>query len=543
MTQTKNRAGALVGALATAAIMGIFYAAEQAADLPFPPFDIFQWISRILPGFLVTFGIDIIVTIIDAFNLGQTDDTAKLGEQLLSVLLVFGLGGALGALYFGLQQKEGPTQKLGRTLLPGAIMGLLVGIAVSFISDRYNFTSSVDNTLSGFWITAVFVVWGVVINWVYNRLDTPASLKTTAVADAPETSVQSIDRRRFLVILGGAAATITVIGTGIGAYLNSKKEEVLVKITGAIPQDFPNLNDKLIPAPGTRPEYTPLEDHYRIDINVSIPEIDADTWELPIGGLVENPIKLTLDDIQNNYEPMYQYITMSCISNRLGGDLISTTHWTGTSFQNILKEVKPKPEAKFVRIESVDGFWEYVDLEVIRSDEKVMLTYAWDGALLKAKHGFPLRIHIPNRYGMKQPKWITKIDFVDEWEAGYWVSRGWDKEALIKATSVIDTVAVDDVYEQGGQQFVPVGGMAWAGPRGISKVEVQVDDGEWVEADLRQPLSEKTWVIWRYDWPFSEGDHTFRVRCTEEDGTPQLTDTEGTRPSGASGIYEKEASL
>ncbi len=543
MTQINYKLGALVGALTAAALMAIFYVAEQAADLPFPPFDIFQWISRILPGFLITFGIDIMVTIIDAFNLGQTDDTAKLAEQLLSVMLVLGLGGALGALYFNLQQKEGPAQKLARTLLPGAIMGLLVGIAVAFISDRYNFTSSVDNTLSGVWVAAVFVVWGVIINWTYNRLDTPIAIQNAPVMDATEKSVQPIDRRRFLIVLGGAAATITVVGSGIGAYLNSKKEEVLVKITGANPKDFPNLSDKLIPAPGTRPEYTPLEDHYRIDINVSIPEIDADTWELPIGGLVENPIKLTLDDIQNNYEPMYQYITMSCISNRVGGDLISTTHWTGTSFQNILKEVKPKADAKFVRIESVDGFWEYVDLELIQSDERIMLTYAWDGALLLPKHGFPLRIHIPNRYGMKQPKWITKIDFVDEWEAGYWVSRGWDKEALIKATSVIDTVAVDDVYEQGGQQFVPVGGMAWAGPRGIAKVEVQVDDGEWVEADLRQPLSDKTWIIWRYDWPFSDGDHTFRVRCTEQDGTPQITTKEGTRPSGASGIFEKEASL
>jgi hypothetical protein len=123
------------------------------------------------------------------------------------------------------------------------------------------------------------------------------------------------------------------------------------------------------------------------------------------------------------------------------------------------------------------------------------------------------------------------------------VARGWDKDALIKATSVIDTVAVDDVFERNGQQFVPVGGMAWAGPRGIAKVEVQVDEGEWVETELREPLSDKTWVIWRYDWPFAEGDHTFHVRCVEKDGTPQIEEREGTRPSGASGIHEREANL
>ncbi|MBI5928116.1 MAG: molybdopterin-dependent oxidoreductase [Chloroflexi bacterium] len=543
MTQSKIRQGTLVGAFTTAALMAIFYVAEQAADLPFPPFDIFQWISRILPGFLITFGIDRMIDVIRALNLGQTDDAAKLAEKMMAITLVLIIGAALGAIFFNYQTTDERHRKYSRILLPGAVMGLLVGVAVSFISDRYNFTSSVNNTLSGVWITVVFIVWGVILNWAYNRLTTPTPVPMTATPDMPEKSVQVLDRRRFLLILGGATASITVIGSGIGAYLNSMKEEVLVKITGANPKDFPNLNDKLVPVPGTRPEYTPLEDHYRIDINVSIPEVDLDTWKLAVGGLVENPTEFTLDDIRNNYEPTYQYITMSCISNRLGGDLISTTHWTGTSFQHILNEVKPKPEAKFARIESVDGFWEYLDLDLVRNDERIMLTYAWDGALLEAKHGFPLRIHIPNRYGMKQPKWITKIDFVEEWDAGYWVARGWDKDALIKATSVIDTVAVHDVYEQNGSKFVPVGGMAWAGPRGISKVEVQVDEGDWAEAELRQPLSDKTWVIWRYDWPFNEGDHTFHVRCTEGDGTPQITSTEGTRPSGASGIFKQEASL
>jgi DMSO/TMAO reductase YedYZ molybdopterin-dependent catalytic subunit len=549
MTKSQNNIGALVGGLITAALLAIFYAVEQAADFPFPPFDIFQWISRILPGGVITLGIDLMVDIITALNLGQTDDTAKLIEQMLAVGTVVGLGILLGRVFFAVQ-KQNSKAPLNRFLLPGLGLGLLVGIGAAVISERYNYSASADDTLSAVWIITAFGLWGGVLNFAYNRLtrkEMPAAViipnTETSIAATPTNSVQAIDRRRFLVILGGAAASITVIGSGLGAILSSMKEEVLVRIANANPHDFPNLNAALVPAPGTRPEYTPLAEHYRIDINVSIPEIDLDTWELPVGGKVENPMKFTLDDLQNNYEPMYQYITMSCISNRVGGDLISTTHWTGVSFQTILDEVQPKPEAKFVRIESVDGFWEYVDLDLIRSDASIMLTYAWDGVLLPVKHGFPLRIHIPNRYGMKQPKWITKIDFVEEWEAGYWVARGWDKEALIKATSVIDTVAVDDAYEINGQQFVPVGGMAWAGPRGIAKVEVQVDGGDWVEADLRTPLSDKTWLLWRYDWPFEGGDHTFKVRCVEKDGTPQITDLEGVRPSGASGIHQKEINL
>jgi hypothetical protein len=162
---------------------------------------------------------------------------------------------------------------------------------------------------------------------------------------------------------------------------------------------------------------------------------------------------------------------------------------------------------------------------------------------LPQRHGFPLRIYIPDRYGMKQPKWITDMEFIDEWEEGYWVRRGWSEDAIVKATSVIDTVALNDRFEDpdSGQTLVPVGGIAYAGARSISKVEVRVDDGDWVEAQLRQPpLSDKTWVLWRYDWPFEEGDHTFEVRCYDGDGTMQILEETDRRPDGATGIHSAE---
>jgi hypothetical protein len=143
---------------------------------------------------------------------------------------------------------------------------------------------------------------------------------------------------------------------------------------------------------------------------------------------------------------------------------------------------------------------------------------------------------------MKQPKWIQTIEVIDEWQEGYWVRRGWDRDALMKATSVIDTVAVDMMLvEADSSLLIPIGGIAHAGARGISKVEIQVDEGEWVEAQTRQPLSDTTWVIWRYDWPFEEGEHTFAVRCTEGDGTPQIETVSSSRPSGATGIHTKDA--
>ena len=150
-----------------------------------------------------------------------------------------------------------------------------------------------------------------------------------------------------------------------------------------------------------------------------------------------------------------------------------------------------------MEIRSGDGFYETVDLDLIASDERIMLAYAWDGHPIPFDHGFPLRIWLPDRYGMKQPKWITEIEITSEYRKGYWVGRGWDEIAQVQAISVIDTVAVDDVIDRDGQRLIPIGGIAFAGDRGISKVEVKVDDGPWREAQLRAPLSETPWVVWR----------------------------------------------
>lgn len=382
-----------------------------------------------------------------------------------------------------------------------------------------------------------------------------------------ELEATRLNRRQFLVRLGAASATITVVGAGISALLNnpsrsSAQEVALVPeataqpaantaaeatqaaaLQGA-PQPHPNADDPVEPAPGTRPEFTPVDQHYRIDIAAVPPVIDEATWRLPITGLVDNPIEFTLDDLRNNFEPINQYITMECISNRVAGDLISTQYWTGASFRDVLALAQPKPEGTHVRITSADGFDETVAIELIESDPLITLNYAWDGQPLPVQNGFPLRVHIPNRFGMKQPKWITGMEVIAGDEAGYWVRRGWSKDAIIRATSVIDTVAVNAIIEDGDQRLVPIGGIAFAGPRGVSRVEVQVDDGEWQEAQLRAPLNNdedayKTWRIWRYDWPFVEGGHRFTVRMFEADGTPQIERAASVRPDGATGYHSE----
>jgi hypothetical protein len=214
------------------------------------------------------------------------------------------------------------------------------------------------------------------------------------------------------------------------------------------------------------------------------------------------------------------------------------------SLQRLLSDLQLKPAAMHLKIRSVDGFFEVVSLDAIRADERIMLAYAWDGVPLKREHGFPLRIYIPDIYGMKQPKWIESIEAADHWEPGYWVERGWNRMAQMQATSVIDTVAVDmSIIGADQQKLVPVGGIAHAGARGISKVEVRVDDGPWEQAALRTPLSELTWVIWRYDWPFRSGKHTFTVRCYEGNGTQQIATPRPPEPDGATGLHSRSMML
>ncbi len=295
----------------------------------------------------------------------------------------------------------------------------------------------------------------------------------------------------------------------------------------------------MTPAAGTRPEYTRLEDHYRIDITTIPPVIDGATWRLKVGGLVDRPLELTLDQLRR-YEPLHQFVTLACVSNPLGGSLIGTTRWTGVSFQRLLADLRLKPNATHLKITSADRFHEVVALDTIRNDARVMLAYDWDGVPLTRLHGFPLRIYIPDLYGMKQPKWIQSIEATDHWEPGYWVKRGWDRTARMKATSVIDTVSVNMMLSQAdATSLIPVGGIAHAGARGISKVEVRVDDGPWTEARLRAPMSDLTWVVWRYDWPFRKGNHTFTVRCVDGAGSPQIVEMAPPHPSGASGYHSK----
>lgn len=539
--------GALVGGLLTAPMMALMYFADKWIDLSFTPFDVFDWIARVLPGPVVTFGIDLMIDGIGLVG-ASVADTAKTAEQAMG-LLMFLVGGmiATAAAFLIVRARGGG-------VYAGFLIGFVLGVPLAAITANIG-QSSIPIAYSFLWTLILFLAWGALAVKSAGVLipAQPSADPEAETEDAPDAppSATVLDRRRFLVSMGVATATITVAGAGLGRALAAgerrRMQADLESARAQMPEsagpmiELPNEGDPVKPALGTRPEYTAVRDHYKVFIRSEPTVIDEAGWTLPITGLVDNPTTFTLSDVMERYDPQSEFVTLTCISNRVGGSLISTTYWTGASLKSILADVSPRADATHLDITCGDGFHETVALDLIESDPRVMLAYAWDGRPIPFDHGFPLRIWIPDRYGMKQPKWITGIEVVGDegYREGYWVERQWDKVARIRATSVVDTVAVEEAFERDGQTYVPIGGIAFAGVRGVSKVEVRVDNGEWQEAQTRAPLSEATWVIWRYDWQFDPGNHAFEVRCAEADGTPQIEVYNSPRPSGATGIHQK----
>ena len=540
--------GALVGGLLIVPMVAVMYLADNLLNFSFAPYDVFDWIARILPGAVVTFGIDLMIDSLEMLGLNVAD-TAKTAEHIQAVL-VFAIAG-IGAtiIVYGVVGRRPAGSGPGLGLLMGAVLGLPIATISASMAQTSTHVSFIF-----LWVLGVFCVWGVITVATARRLLPQFSLTTGGSSSQIETnSVEVVGRRQFLIQMGAATATVTVVGAGLGRVLEIDERnrleaelEAMKAYMSATPSaiELPNENAPLKPALGTRPEYTAVRDHYKVFIRSEPTVIDGATWTLPITGLVDNPATFTLDDLRTRYEARNEFVTLSCISNRVGGPLIGTTYWTGASLQDILADVIPRSDARYLLITCGDGFYETVDLDLINSDKRIMLAYNWDGNPIPFDHGFPLRIWLPDRFGMKQPKWITGIEVIGNYEPGYWVGRGWSKEALVKATSVVDTVAVDSVIEDGDRKLIPIGGIAYAGARGISKVEVRVDfEPNWHNAELRTPLSDVAWVIWRYDWPFEEGRHDFQVRCVEADGTPQIEEEGQPRPDGATGLHTKSERL
>ena len=497
--RTSFARGALTGALLTVPLVAIWYAGWKTLDLPFPPFDLFDWIARILPGPIVTLVIDGLVRAFSALNIGPAHG-AKLVEQCLAVGLAAGMGITACAIVFALLGASGEPATLF-----GAILGAMTGGLVVVMEDTLNRLTTPGAFASGIWLFATSLLWGLSLGWAYEQ-----------VVGATGTIA---DRRRFLIRVGNAAAATTIAAAVLGSLAEQTDDDIPDERWSST-NPVPNADAPVKPVPGTRREFTPVEDHYRVDVDTRAPALNRQRWRLRVSGLVTQPINFSLDELRR-MEPLHQFVTLSCISNPPGGDLISTTRWTGVSLQRLLARLRVPRSATHLKITAADGFFEVVTVDEVMADPRIMLTYAWDGVPLPIEHGRPLRLFLPDRYGMKQPKWIVGIELIDHWEAGYWVSRGWDPVGRVKATSAVDVV---EVSRSAGPRVVSVGGVAYAGARGISRVEVSIDLVEWKDAQLRPPMSATAWVVWRAEFPApaTAGEHAVAVRCYESDGTPQM---------------------
>jgi len=531
--------GGLLGGGTGAVVIALAYLGERLAGLPFVPFAWFDWLARVLPGSLVTLGVEALVRVITHLQLGPTSATAKRIEHGLAIALFLLVGVAFGVALSALP-------RLGREKLRawGALGGAVLGMASIAIQ------ASLGSTTAGLilftpWLVVIFVGWGMLLGRLVEL--------TLEVGTPPE---EGISRRRFLYLVG--LGSLGVVASALGLRLTGRTE---TSGTGAAPLDVANpiegisvpeaidtppkevLEARFTPVNGTRPEITSNQDFYRIDINSLPPRVDGASWRLQVGGLVERPLSLSLDELIAR-PAVSQFITLECISNGVGGDLISTALWTGVRLKDILAEAGLKTAAREVYVESVDGFYESVNWEDIQ-DERTLLVYAMNGELLPVEHGFPLRIYIPNRYGMKQPKWITRLEAIDYDGPGYWVDRGWSPTAIPQTTSVIDTVIVDQANEASVGMLPGLsGGIAYAGGRGISRVEVQVDEGRWEAAELRSPpISPLTWVQWRHTFRFPPGRHLVQVRAYDGTGALQFTHRNQAHPDGATGIHSRSVDL
>jgi DMSO/TMAO reductase YedYZ molybdopterin-dependent catalytic subunit len=493
---TKPIHGALTGTLLTAALIAVSYAGWKIAGLPFAPFDVFDWIVRVLPGPFVTRAIDINVLIARAIGVSSIGATTKAGDQIMALSGLVLTGAVSGSLVFMLLQLSNEP-----AVLFGAILGAMLGSL--FLSAEAHLKRLPTHPLiAGAWVLTTCVGWGISFGWVHDRLC------AVFAADDPhaETRVAATGttRRRFLVRLSASTLSLTAATTFLAA-LAGRRGRLPTGARWSDSHALPNEASLVIPVPGTRAEFTRLEDHYRIDTNTRPPQLDVDSWRLTSGGLVDRPGPLTLADLRA-LPATHQFVTLSCISNPVGGDLIGTSRWSGVSLQQLLPALAVKTSATHLKLTSADGFFEVVALDAVRSDPRIMLAYDWDGIPLSTEHGFPLRLYVPDLYGMKQPKWVVAIDALDHWVPGFWVARGWDKDGHVATTAAVDTAV-----RRGA--VIEVGGFAYAGARGISRVEVRADQRDWQPARIREALSQTTWVIWRTEFDLPDDHHRFEARA------------------------------
>ncbi|MGW6010137.1 sulfite oxidase [Streptomyces sp. NPDC055210] len=458
-----------------------------------------------------------------------TNDKLVLQLGILAALVLFAI--ALGA--FALRYR--------RTGAAGVLLFGVVGAAAALSRpDSTGITDALPSVVGA-------VVAAALLYFLIGRLQIRGRAPDDTGSPRDDSSRDDGWDRRGFVILATAAAAASA-GTGLlgRALSGSKSREAAA-----------SRADVVLPAPASRadaipkgaqlrirdvsPFTTPNKDFYRVDTALVVPKVDATTWKLRIHGKgVTRPVTLTFDDLLRR-ELIERDITLTCVSNEVGGPYVGNARWIGVRLADLLAECGVKPPSKGGRADqlvsrSVDGMTIGSPVEDVMDGRDALLAVGMNGEPLPFAHGFPVRMLVPGLFGyVSACKWIKDIELTsfDDYDA-YWVKRDWARQAPIKTQSRIDT---PKPFARPKAGSVMVAGVAWAQHRGIDKVEVRVDDGPWQEARLAAEDSRDTWRQWSYDWPATEGGHTLTVRATDRTGTVQTEKRTGTVPDGASGRH------
>jgi DMSO/TMAO reductase YedYZ molybdopterin-dependent catalytic subunit len=350
-------------------------------------------------------------------------------------------------------------------------------------------------------------------------------------------------RREFLVTAGalaiGAAATAAA-----GRRLAGGDPSAEVRANTTVPRPTDGIAvpvSQAFDVDGLTPYITPNPDFYRIDTALTVPRVDPRSWRLGVDGLVERPFSLSFDDLLA-LDAVAEPVTLQCVSNEVGGDLVGNAVWQGVPLAMLLDRAGVRTEATQVVGRSVDGWTAAFPTELAGDGRTAMVAYAMNGELLPPRHGFPARLVVAGLYGyVSATKWLdrielTRIEDVD----GYWIPRGWSRDGPIKTASRIDVPRRGAVVPAGP---TPLAGVAWAPTRGVGAVEAQVDDGPWQPCDLGAAASDETWVQWHLRWDATPGRHILRVRATDGRGEVQTDEISDPAPDGATGLHTRRVEV
>jgi DMSO/TMAO reductase YedYZ molybdopterin-dependent catalytic subunit len=478
------------GALAGLVLVTLMYLANLLLGLRPLPQLLNQPLLDIMPGFVFGFLIDTL------------QHAGKVVEELgLIIAMVVALG-VLGAAWGWTSLRwHSP-----RSALAFAAVGWVVVVAILLPISGAGFLGLVDGPTTPLLWAALFAVYAVV-------------LQLGADSGRPSAGTD-LGRRRMLSIL---PVTIGVVSLGVLAMR-------------LVPDWYKAI---ISPAEaglsGISPEVTPVQNFYVVSKNFSDPAVAAQGWSLTVGGMVDKPLKLSLADLRG-LPSATEYVTLECISNNVGGKLMSTGSFTGVSLRDLLAMAGPTSSGTWAAFKANDGYAESLPISLINGAPEILVAYDLDGSPLPQAHGFPARMLIPGHYGMKGPKWLDSITVVDHESGGYWEAQGWDHNAFVKTTARFDVPRDGDIIKLGP---LSPAGVAFAGTRGISKIEYSTDAGRtWNAATFKAALSPLTWVLWQCDWtPGAEGAYNLQVRATDNSGTLQSSQSSPSYPTGASGYH------